>query len=218
MSCYEWESGRFVLPTSEVTGLKAALREHVNVVHAATRTKAVALHKSFQTTSRTRYAERLSAAEQALWSRSGELRDPAAARTDALALAVLRHALHTAPQGKAPTQPTVAMVSVIAPQATNRTEEFCSGEVRIRFDGRVLHYDVPENNRARDRADEDPLVRLLFTRMDRVRWTRGTGGHTVGNDEYNRESTSIGGGRNYLLRGYGPLGEQAGADRSGLAR
>jgi hypothetical protein len=42
--------------------------------------------------------------------------------------------------------------------------------------------------------------------MDKVEWTRDTGGVISGNDEYNRECDSPGGAANYIKHAYGPRG------------
>lgn len=78
------------------------------------------------------------------------------------------------------------------------------GESSISFDKRVVVWSVPENNHAREHGRTHPLARVLFETLGSVRWTRGTGGDIVGNDEYNRDSRDEGGGGNYVLTRFGP--------------
>lgn len=78
------------------------------------------------------------------------------------------------------------------------------GEASITFDNknRTVTWDVPENNHAREHARKEPLAEFLFSRLDRIDWTRGSGGTIVGNDEYNRDADYEGGGANYVTSEY----------------
>jgi hypothetical protein len=78
------------------------------------------------------------------------------------------------------------------------------GEASITFNNktRTVTWDVPENNRACERAREAPLAKFFFDRLDGINWTRGSGGTIVGNDEYNREADYEGGGANYVTSEY----------------
>jgi hypothetical protein len=69
---------------------------------------------------------------------------------------------------------------------------------------RIIIWEVNENNHAVDRANAHPYSRALFGLLNRVNWTRGTGGEIVGNDEYAREEGGVGGGGNYLVTQFGP--------------
>ena len=85
---------------------------------------------------------------------------------------------------------------------------FEEASISFRDDGRIIYWDVQENNHACDRASEHPLGKLFFKCLGAVNWTRGTGGTIVGNDEYRREDTYAGGGGNYIKTAYGPLGKE----------
>ena len=104
-----------------------------------------------------------------------------------------------------PIRLTQAMVNEQYP-ATNRTTTFRCGEPLITFDRgkRSVRWEVPEGNHARDHGRNHPIAQALFKALDRVQWTRGTGGKIVGNDEYNRDSEYEGGGGNYVIDEYGP--------------
>lgn len=92
------------------------------------------------------------------------------------------------------------------PVVNGATLTFTVGEPRIWFDRaqRTVTWDVPENNHACDGCRNHPVARSLFTALERVRWTRGSGGDIVGNNEYSAEDRSVGGGGNYLVSRYGP--------------
>lgn len=78
------------------------------------------------------------------------------------------------------------------------------GEASITFNNksRTVTWDVPENNHACERAREEPLAKFFFNQLDRITWTRGSGGTIVGNDEYNRDADYEGGGGNYVTSEY----------------
>jgi len=73
---------------------------------------------------------------------------------------------------------------------------------------RTLSWYVSENNHACDRAHKHPLGDLFWRALATVEWTRGTGGVLVGNNEYNRDDYSDGGGANYVKTRLGPIGAQ----------
>ena len=77
---------------------------------------------------------------------------------------------------------------------------FDHGDFNIAFTDKdkCIYWNVDENNHARDHAHDHPVAKALFRLLKTVKWTRGTGGTLVGNDEYNRESDCEGGGGNYV--------------------
>ncbi|BDB63247.1 hypothetical protein RDE2_50410 (plasmid) [Rhodococcus sp. RDE2] len=80
-------------------------------------------------------------------------------------------------------------------------------EFGLTLEGRTLHWEVPQNNHARDHAAVTGLYQAALTYLNDVTWTRGTGGVIVGNDEYNRDTTYEGGGGNYVTHRFGPAGQ-----------
>lgn len=92
------------------------------------------------------------------------------------------------------------------PLKTNATQiEF--EEAYIGFDRkrRVIIWNVNENNHSVDRARNHAMGKQFFYRMSRVEWVRGTGGEIVGNDEYNQDNRSSGGGANYTTATFGKV-------------
>ncbi len=94
----------------------------------------------------------------------------------------------------------------IKPVVNNKTLSFSCGEGHIQFDPKrhTVEWSVGENNHARDYGRNHPIAKALFQVLDTVKWTRGSGGEIVGNDEYNRDSRDSGGGGNYVIDQYGP--------------
>lgn len=108
-------------------------------------------------------------------------------------------------QERNPRKVTKAMAEKAFP-TTNRTTTFHFGEASITFDRkhRTVNYSSGENRHVIDAARNHPLGKALFDALDRVTWTRGSGGKILGNSELNRDSDYEGGGGNYVVDEYGP--------------
>ena len=81
----------------------------------------------------------------------------------------------------------------------------CGGGSTLDFarKGRRIDWSVEDNNHAREYGRDHPIAQYFFGRLQRVNWTRGTGGEVWGNDEYNGDSGGVGGGGNYSLGTWG---------------
>jgi len=71
------------------------------------------------------------------------------------------------------------------------------GYVAFRNATKTLVWEVSENNHAREHAHEHWFAKLVFAALNKITWTRNSGGTIVGNDEYNRDNRESGGGGNY---------------------
>lgn len=78
------------------------------------------------------------------------------------------------------------------------------GDFVIQIRERILLWRVGENNRAVEYAREHPMAIKMFELLQKVKWTRGSGGKIIGNDEYNSHSEYEGGGANYVTESFGP--------------
>lgn len=215
MSTYEWERAELKLPSAAVSPLKKVLRDWANLLHDEVRAEAVRVHDTVGNGTRSAkvYAERLTAHRRELVgrtvSRYGMDADRAERRrwVSLLACDVIEAGLRASNK---PHKPTVADVSKVVPRATASTTAFeVLGEegyptAVIRFDGRTVVWNVPENNHAIDHAHNSPLAGVFFGALDKVEWTRGSGGVGYANDEYNREDRGPGGGANYSTFEFGP--------------
>lgn len=96
---------------------------------------------------------------------------------------------------------------------TSRTTEFRADVAVIKFDraDSTIHWEAREGNRAVEQARDTHLAEALFTSLNTVKWTRGTGGAFTGNDEDN-EDRDYGGGGNYFTDAYGPIGAEMAPD------
>jgi hypothetical protein len=91
----------------------------------------------------------------------------------------------------------------------NVSVDFEDAYVRFNDKSHTITWEVQENNHAIERAHSHPIAKALFGLLNKVNWTRGTGGTIVGNDEYNQDSDYAGGGGNYITMSFGPLGKES---------
>ena len=99
--------------------------------------------------------------------------------------------------------------SHLGPAPTNRTLEFHSGGGRLTFDpaAKTVEWDVDEGNHAVERARKGIVFQGFLRALDQVKWTRNTGGHFHGNDEYNLDAAErAGDGADYVTTAFGPIG------------
>lgn len=210
MSKYEWERGTIKLPSAAAPKMRRALvaaqQKHFDDVFA----EAKKFWAENKTTSKKKLWDTLYA-DEIKYDRRG-WGSPALNMSDAKkeARSIFYGMAQSYPDDtnkpRAPKKEDVAQR--VGPRATSRTTKFLAEDGMIIFKGNNVTWDVGENNHAVDRARDSVLGGVFFNELDRVQWTRGTGGKIVGNDEYNKESDYVGGGGNYETGGYGPLGDE----------
>lgn len=106
--------------------------------------------------------------------------------------------------------PKAVKKSDFAPLSTRSTKSLSAGEGTISFDpaNRLVRWHVSKNNHACRDARDSKVGQAFWKALGKVEWTRGTGGVIVGNDEYNSDDRSNGGGANYATGRFGPLGAE----------
>lgn len=233
MSCYEWEGGTIALPTSEAVRVRNAMKVEVDRYKTQLYERAAAFWKELPAAYK-RDSEKYHRAVQAFvygnvktergWLPDG-LPDPKlppwrefsdegdyntrSADIESLLSAVCwrdakddRGVWHR--ERTTPRRVTKPDVDKLVGKATGTKFSIACGEPSIRFEGRKVVWTVPENNHACEHARVHPLAEAFFKLLDGVRWTRGSGGVIVGNNEYNRDDQNVGGGGNYVVSEYGP--------------
>src|SRR5699024_4788702 len=222
MTCYGWEHGTIELPSAEVAGIKRILRTASNEHREAVKERAESIHREVMdkrsTRSVDRYRETL---REIQYGDSGPYRRQLSDRdltVRATAISVISLVLDV--DGKV-RKPTDADIERVLPKATNRTTVFPvispTGypEASISIEGRTLTWDVPENNHSTDRAERSLLHGVLFGALDRIKWTRGSGGTIWGNNEYNESGNSpYGRGPDYVVLEYRYLSVKERAERN----
>lgn len=195
MSCYAWEHGTITLPSGQAPILRKVLTEAAEA-HIARLTA--------DTDTAWAYLKRLSPAKRAAvsWWNCDTLQN---LNGDVLCLLQHYDSQTRTSTWKRPTQKQTRESVVTRRKdydGTTLTVFRCGSEATITLRGNTVTWDVPENNRAPERANAYPLAIELFRFLDRVPWTARSGGEIAGNDEYNRDCDYAGGGGNYVVREY----------------
>ena len=198
MSCYEFETGTIKLPTGYASKLRAALTREADA-HIDT-----LLRESTEVYSKVQHlspASRLKAlvsmpniSEQVHSTLVQWRVNPKTGK-------------HTAKVVK-PSKASItrSLVGRVAdhwePTGPKRLTFHVNGGT-ITFTGtNTVEWNVPEGNHAVEYARSHPVAQEFFRFLDTVEWTSRSGGTIVGNNEYNREDLSIGGGGNFEVRTY----------------
>ena len=205
MSCYEWEEGAIIIPSKEYVSVRRWVITAHNDMEKKCLDYARAVHAELL--ARTKRQRNVN------WEQA--LRDLVLGDRSLRAVRSLddeeRWRMHSLvhdripPSGR-PLKPQVKQLDLLPLTAT----EVRVGEASITFENakRTVSWSVPDNNHACETARDHPVGRALFARLKRVKWTRGSGGVIVGNDEYASEDRSVGGGGNTANSVFGPLGSR----------
>lgn len=217
MSKYDWERGTIVIPAAAWAGFKKALRDGYNKVIVEDYNTAVRLHAAIKEAIKGKRGVDLRKVAFEVASRV-KPRSAFASRYEEdklefpFVLCEMHHAIYAMVKAEKPTDKPKLLTpkkSSFAPANSSTLAYDAGGEAHIRLDNekRTVTWSVSENNHACERARETYMGKLLFRTLQGITWTRNSGGALVGNDEYNRESDSAGGGGNYLKDRFGPLGD-----------
>jgi len=104
---------------------------------------------------------------------------------------------------KRPLHPTKKMFNFANIRTVNFDLDMGTAEISFNKDDHSVYWSVPENNHACECAHEQPEAKLLFRLLQKVKFTRNSGGEIVGNDEYNSDNMQSGGGANYVVFSFG---------------
>lgn len=211
MSRYEWERGEFVLPSAEWAGFKAAIRDAVNRSNAAKYELAAKLHPLVAAEIKgKRKPELLTIANTVLDKLVPEGRYSPVALSPGERYEIVQALV----ERKYDTQTRVSSTKLKKPQKKdfpqhgNTATKLETIDCSVTFDNsaRKALWNVPESNHACDHARESVLGKAFFAALKKVKWTRGTGGDILGNDENNRDSGRgyEGGGGSYSKDRFGP--------------
>lgn len=203
MSCYEWERGTLKIPSVAWKPLRDGLAKAFNALQAKRYVLAVEVHAALKAEKST--AKRGSFTPGAAIRKLLETNRALASKLEKVELDdcyVLERILVAKETGALLLPKKKDFPLAVATKTLSYTAD--EGSITLRPESREVNWSVGENNRAIDRARESVMGNAFFTLLGAVKWTRGTGGEIVGNDEYNREDESAGGGANRVNEMFGP--------------
>lgn len=230
MSCYEWERGTLTLSTAEYRRVKKSLIEAYNKAMEA---DFLTLNKLYEALCAAGKGKRgfdwrqglINLMEEKVTQQVRSLMGYYHSQTvpkhsfsdiryfDAHDLLLLREEKDETGKVKSraygsPMKPKKKDFAPMAASAKN--PHFTAGDGSISLDDakRTLLWSVSENNHAIEHSRDSYTGKALFKLLESVKWTRGTGGFFVTNNEYNTENRDAGGGANLLGDTFGPLGEK----------
>jgi hypothetical protein len=220
MSHYDWERGTIKLPTAEFARVRQAVekadREGKERVFAEAQTFWKGLTRKQQTDpgeyERAKNDRVRALHDQAdkAWREDRQAAHLAVRELDDALSRVVRPVWDGEQRRSLPSAPRRILVADMD-YPTNRTTRFAlpSGAT-LTFDRErsSVEWDSGDNNHQVERAPAAPLAQAFFTALGTVRWTRGTGGILLGNDEYHEEAgrSHAGAGGSYVTAGWGPVG------------
>ena len=214
MSCYESEHGALTIPSAQWAAFKASIREAYNKSQLDAFQRAAALqvkililhgvHKNKNPKTFGGYWENLlemavEAVERPVYERWGT-------RTYSALYYDQQWDIESALFRNGTDKPPLKPLKKDFPLANSATKSLAQGEAYVGFDDerRRVIWNVSENNHAIESARSTALGRALFAALAKIKWTRGSGGFIIGNNEYNRDSEDEGGGGNTVNDEYGP--------------
>jgi hypothetical protein len=203
MSKYEWEAGEIRIPANAWPAFRKALLEEWNRQQQRVLALAEDAYQSIQEAPRPGDAltEWLyPAADQ----HPGAYRHPSYEEREQHGEAIRRLLFHWdgATRQSVLQRPLQSNLE-LKPVGKGATLGFAGASITLDDEHKVVRWAVGENNHAVEHARQHPMAKALFSALDRIRWSRGSGGDIVGNDEYNRDHQGAGGGSNYVTRSFG---------------
>jgi hypothetical protein len=200
MSTYEWEQGKFTIPSAEWPRVKKEIRAKIN--EDITRCFALAekAHKHV-TDKRPKLKGHaaVSAASDFLYSLSYPRLSDSAVRF--IVDGLFPQSVY---DGGSIARPTKKAFALHKSNVEYISDSDCS--MRFQNDTRSIEWAVQENNHACETARAGVIGKALFQVLGTVKWTRGTGGTVWGNDEYNVDAgrENHGAGGSYQKDSFGP--------------
>lgn len=210
MSNYEWERGEFRIPAAEWAGFKASVREAVNRQNALAFDAALKLHQKLTEKAKGNKSLDL---RQAAWDEMatinvGSYYTPPKFCEDEV-FEIVESVIKDKRLANGRTQTRLAKpTKKDFPQHGNNVTAFRSIGCSLVLDNgsRTAVWNVSENNHAVDSARATALAKGMFAALGKVKWTRGTGGVILGNNEYHSDSGRYheGGGGSFSKESFGP--------------
>lgn len=201
MSRYEWEEGKFKIPSAEWARVKKDIRTKINAEMEKSLVIAEKVHQHMiDAHPKLKGHAAYEAASEFIIRSFSYPRIP-----DNVRLSIMDVLF---PKGGMENEKISRPMKKSFPLLKSNFEYISDSDCSMRFtnDTRTIEWHVHENNHACEHAREGMIGRSLFAVLGTVKWTRGSGGNVWGNDEYNRDSGRDyeGGGGSYQKDSFGP--------------
>lgn len=187
MSCYEWESGAIKIPTKVFAKFRRSFIDGYNEIQQRKLDKL----KSWRET----------ALRDGKGRRNYSFRDRMLCMASGYEEEQLVDLLFD--ENHKPKMPTKKMFDFVNGKDNYFNVDDSCASVNFNQRDKTVSWSVYENNHACESAHATPEAKLLFRLLSRVDFTRGSGGVIVGNNEYNTDNISEGGGGNYAVMRFG---------------
>lgn len=213
MSCYNWERGTITIPAKEWAKFRTAVIKAWNEHQLDRFEKAKRMHAKAKEAIKGKRGSKRQEALRALADRWEGREETAEFSHKVIGYEYNRETrrdtviLKNAPKKKD---------FEIFPTSKSCGIHMLDGSIELNNENRTVTWSVGENNRAVEHARKHPVARKMFGLLDRINWTRGSGGKIIGNDEYNRDADYDGGGGNYVTAEYSQAKQKR--DREARAR
>ena len=196
MSKYCWESGTIIIPSAAWAGFKKNIRETLNLqIEKEFETATLLYEKTLQLGK----GKRNFSYSEACCNLISNSRQYDHVSMDDMVARLFPKSMEA---GVKPVRPLKKDFPKFTNKSLTFSNDFCS--VILNDKARTARWNVQENNRAVDDARDSALGEAFFAALRKVKWTRGSGGQLVGNDEYNSDNQFVGGGGNYVTATYPP--------------
>jgi len=197
MSCYGWESGTIKIPTSEWSKFRTG------VIKAFNDRRDRMWDESVRVFENAKLAKKGKRNFDLISWFENEANDNRSFSFDEVM--VIRSKILPRVDGKYKLLRPKKNMFAHLPTSKNCTINCNDGGIVLNNESRTVVWAVSENNHAVEVARSHPVAQKMFRLLDRVKWTRNSGGTIVGNDEYNRDNNDYcGGGGSYVTMEYGP--------------
>lgn len=189
MSCYNWERGTIKIPAKEYIKFRNDIVRSWNERQARVLMQAKALHA------------KLKSKKTFDWSEASQVVRQYCSEPEMCTDLLFKRELFTEWKLRAPLKKNLSTVST---RGSNlHVIQLPEATITFNDTDKTVTWAVHENNRAVERAHTDPTARELFRLLHQIKWTRGSGGQIVGNDEYNCDDYNFGGRANYVTMQFG---------------
>ncbi len=196
MSCYEWERGVIKLNTKEYSRVKKAFIDAIRMDQEKKLQRAVELYNCILAKVKGKRGVDIHSAYYSVRSENDDLDEESV---------FYETCLNHNNRCKRPLKPKKKDF-IFKVERKNPSVDLMEASISFNDSNRTIGWNVEENNHSKERAHNKPLAKALFKLLADVKWTRGTGGTIVGNDEYNQDNSDYGGGGNYVTMRFGPVG------------